>query len=175
MSAYYNEFDPGAAAWLRELMKRGLIADGEVDDRSILEVQPDDLRGYTQCHFFAGVGVWSYALRNAGWPDDRPVWTASLPCQPFSAAGKGLGAQDERNLCEVWLRLAAECRPATCLGEQVEPAIKLNWLDALFISLEQSGYACGALVFPACSVGAPHIRSRLYWVADNVCDERDAR
>ena len=167
MSAYYNEFDPGAAAWLRELMKRGLIADGEVDDRSILEVQPDDLRGYTQCHFFAGIGVWSHALRQSGWADARPVWTASLPCQPFSAAGKQSGADDERNLAEVWLRLAAECRPAIAIGEQVEPAIGFGWLDAVFIRLEQADYACGAAVFPACSVGAPHIRSRLYWVAQS--------
>jgi hypothetical protein len=37
----------------------------------------------TQCHFFAGIGVWSYALRLAGWPDDRPVWTGLLPLSTF--------------------------------------------------------------------------------------------
>ena len=80
MSAYYNEFDPKAAAWLRELIKRGLIADGVVDERSILDVSADDLVGFTQCHFFAGIGGWSYALRLAGWSDDQPVWTGSPPC-----------------------------------------------------------------------------------------------
>ncbi len=84
MTAYYNEFDPAAEAWLRELIKAGEIAPGDVDTRSIEDVRPSDLRGYTQCHFFAGIGGWSLALRMAGWPDDRPVWTGSCPCQPFT-------------------------------------------------------------------------------------------
>ena len=164
--AYYNEYDKPTSEWLRQLIRAGHIAPGEVDDRSIVDVRPEDLRGFDQCHFFAGIGVWSHALRQSGWPDDRPVWTASLPCQPFSAAGKQEGHADDRHLAPVWLRLVRECRPAICIGEQVEPAIGFGWLDALFIRLEQSHYACGAAVFPACSVGAPHIRSRLYWVAD---------
>lgn len=89
MTAYYNENDPYAAQWLRNLITAGHIAKGDVDERSIVDVRADDLRGYTQCHFFAGIGGWSLALRLAGWPDDRPVWTGSCPCQPFSAAGKG--------------------------------------------------------------------------------------
>ena len=47
MSAYYNEIEPYAAQWLRNLIKEGLIADGEVDTRSIVDVSPDELRGYT--------------------------------------------------------------------------------------------------------------------------------
>lgn len=69
MATYYNELDPFAAGWLRELIKAGLIVPGDVDERSIEEVAPDDLKGYTQCHFFAGIGVWSYALHRAGWPE----------------------------------------------------------------------------------------------------------
>jgi len=65
MTAFYNEHDPFAAAWLRELIKAGLIAPGVVDERSIENVLPIELAGYTQCHFFAGIGVWSFALRNA--------------------------------------------------------------------------------------------------------------
>ena len=87
MTAYYNEHDAYAAAWLRNLIAAGHIAAGDVDARDIQDVTPDDLTGYTQCHFFAGLGGWSYALRLAGWPDDRPVWTGSCPCQPFSTAG----------------------------------------------------------------------------------------
>jgi len=90
LTAYYNEIDPFAAEWLRQLIKDGLIADGEVDERSIEDVTPNELAGFTQCHFFAGIGGWSYALRLAGWPDDQPVWTGSCPCQPFSTAGKGV-------------------------------------------------------------------------------------
>ena len=108
MAAYYNEIDPFAAAWLRELIKAGLIANGEVDERSIADVQPEDVRGFTQCHFFAGIGGWSYALRLAGWPDDRPVWTGSCPCQGYSAAGKQKGAADARNLWPAWFRLIRE-------------------------------------------------------------------
>jgi hypothetical protein len=88
MGAYYNEIDPFSSAWLRELIKANLIAPGEVDERSIEQVEARDLRGFTQCHFFAGIGVWSYALRNAGWRDNEPVWTGSCPCPPFSSAGK---------------------------------------------------------------------------------------
>lgn len=107
MTAYYNENDPYAAAWLRNLIAADLIAPGDVDERSIVDVRADDLAGYRQCHFFAGIGVWSYAPRLAGWPDDREVWTGSCPCQPFSTAGKRAGFADERHLWPAWYRLIA--------------------------------------------------------------------
>src|SRR5690349_24417254 len=128
MTAYYNENDPKTAAWLRELIKAGLIADGEVDTRSIVDVRPDDLRGFTQCHFFAGIGGWSYALRLAGWPDDRPVWTGSCPCQPFSSAGRRLGEQDARHLWPVWKTLIEECQPPVLFGEQASGQGGASWL-----------------------------------------------
>jgi DNA (cytosine-5)-methyltransferase 1 len=174
VSAYYNEIDPYAAAWLRNLIGAGHIAAGDVDERSIVDVRPDDLRGYTQCHFFAGIGGWSLALRLAGWPDDRPVWTGSCPCQPFSAAGAGKAADDERHLWPAWFPLIAECRPAIVFGEQVEAAVGWGWLDAVFADLEGEGYACGAAVLPACGVGAPHIRQRCWFVADAGHDGRAA-
>jgi DNA (cytosine-5)-methyltransferase 1 len=164
---YYNEHDTKAAAWLRELINAGLIPNGDVDERSITEVQPNELRQYTQCHFFAGIGGWSLALQLAGWPADRPVWTGSCPCQPFSAAGKGLAQADERHLWPVFFNLIRQCRPEHVFGEQVASAIGKGWLDGISSDLESEGYACGATVFGAHSVSAPHIRQRLYWMADS--------
>ena len=166
MAAYYNENDPYAAAWIRNLITAGLIAPGDVDDRDIRDVTPNDLRGFTQCHFFAGIGGWSYALRLAGWPDDRPVWTGSCPCQPFSAAGKGDGTADARHLWPDWFRLIRGHRPFTIFGEQVSAAIRHGWLDLVSGDLESLNYTVGAAVMGAHSVGAPHIRQRLWFVAD---------
>jgi DNA (cytosine-5)-methyltransferase 1 len=164
--AYYNEIDPYAAQWLRNLIAAGEIAPGDVDERSIVEVKADDIKGYKQCHFFAGIGGWSYALRLAGVPDDRFVWTGSCPCQPFSAAGQGKAGDDERHLWPAWLPLIAECRPPIVFGEQVAAAIGWGWVDLVFNDLEKEGYACAQAVLPACSVGAPHIRDRVWFVAD---------
>jgi len=165
MSAWYNEIDPVKAEWLRELIRAGLIAPGDVDERSIADVKPAELLEYAQCHFFAGIGAWSYALRCAGWPDDRPVWTGSCPCPSFSTAGKGQGFRDPRHLWPHWFQLIRELRPAVLFGEQVSAAIGHGWLDLVQSDLEGADYAVGAAVLGACSVGAPHIRQRLYFVA----------
>lgn len=175
MTAYYNEYDPKAAAWLRELIKQGHIADGVVDDRSIEDVRPDELAGFTQCHFFAGIGVWSYALRRAGWADDRPVWTGSCPCQPFSAAGKGAGFDDERHLWPAFHHLISQCRPDVVLGEQVASKDGLGWLDLVHADLEATGYASGAVDLCAAGIGAPHIRQRLWWVGTRLADTDNTR
>ena len=168
MTAYYNEHEPYAAQWLRNLIAAGHIAAGDVDARDVQDVTPDDLAGYAQCHFFAGIGGFSYALRLAGWPDDRPVWTGSCPCQPFSTAGNRAGTDDPRHLWPEWFRLIRECRPVTAIGEQVASAIAHGWLDGVSADLEAEGYTVGAVVLGAHSVGAPHIRQRLWWVADRV-------
>ena len=199
---YYNEFEPKAAAWLRELIAARLIPGGDVDERSICDVQPEDVRGYTSCHWFCGVGGWPYALRIAGWPDNKPVWTGSAPCQPFSVAGKGEGIDDERHLWPEMFRLIEACHPEVIFGEQVassevvgsqleaafvdavqkgdfatvnrianclvkSPAFGSDrrWLDGIQDDLESLNYAVGSPVLAASSVGAPHKRQRLYWVA----------
>lgn len=171
MSAYYNEFDPYAAQWLRNLISAGHIALGEVDERSIVDVRADELRGFVQCHFFAGIGGWSLAARMAGWPDTRPLWTGSCPCQPFSVAGKQEGQADERHLWPVFFELIGANRPDVVMGEQVAAAIGKDWLDGVHFDLESIGYACGATVVPACAVDAPHRRDRLWFVADrDLCE-----
>jgi DNA (cytosine-5)-methyltransferase 1 len=166
LTAYYNEIDPYAAQWLRNLIAAGHIAPGIVDERSIEDVEPIELATYTQCHFFAGIGVWSLALRRAGWPDDKPIWTGSCPCQPFSSAGKGAGFDDERHLWPAFHHLIEQRRPAMVIGEQVASKDSEPWLDLVQTDLEALDYAFGAVPFPSASVGAPHIRDRLYWVAD---------
>lgn len=168
MAAYYNEIDPYAAEWLRNLIAANLIAPGDVDERSIKDVSADDLKGYEQCHFFAGIGGWSVALRQAGWPDDRPVWTGSCPCQPFSGAGLRKGFEDSRHLWPDFLRLIALGRPAILFGEQVARASK--WIELVRSDLVSLGYAVGAMPIEAASAGAPHLRDRLWFVADAVCE-----
>ena len=180
--AYYNDFEPSAVEWLRNLIAAGLIADGEVDARSILDVSASDLRGFRQCHFFAGVGGWSYALRLAGWKDEWAVWTGSPPCQPFSNAGRQKGQQDERHLAPHFAELIASGRPPFLFGEQVasaavfgkaasaskrkaSPEPEWAWIDDLSDRLEAAHYAIGTADIPAAGVGAPHIRQRCFFGA----------
>jgi DNA (cytosine-5)-methyltransferase 1 len=163
MTAYYSENDENAAAWLEALIAEKLIAPGHVDRRSIVDVRPGDLGGYKQCHFFAGIGGWSLALRYAGWPDDQPVWTGSCPCQPFSIAGKRKGFADARHLWPIWRELIRERHPATVLGEQVASAT--SWLGLVRSDLEAMDYAVGAMPIQAASAGADHLRDRFWFVA----------
>lgn len=163
---YVNEIDPYCAQWLQNLMDAGVLPPGHIDTRSIEDVTPNDLAGYTQCHFFAGLGGWIYALDLAGWPRDRPVWTGSCPCQPFSAAGKGAGFEDERHLWPAWQHLIAQRKPTTVFGEQVASKAVDAWIDLVHADMEGLGYAFGCIAFPSAGVGAPHIRDRTYWVAD---------
>lgn len=164
MTAYYNEIDPFCVQWLRNLIDAGHIAPGVVDDRSIEHVVPSDLKGFTQCHFFAGIGVWSYALRMAGWPDDRHVWTGSCPCQPFSNTGKRIGIDDERHLWPDFHWHIEQCQPSVVFGEQVSSPIGLEWLDTVQNDMEASGFAFAATDIGASWCGAPHRRQRLYFV-----------
>ncbi|UOF77639.1 5 cytosine DNA methyltransferase [Caudoviricetes sp.] len=166
MAAYYNEIDLYAAEWLRNLIKAGHIADGEVDTRSIVDVQPEEIKHFDQCHFFAGIAGWSHALRLAGWKDDRKIWTGSCPCQPFSVAGKGKGINDERHLWPHLFRLIRGCRPPVVMGEQVAGAAGYGWIDGVRLDLEGEDYTIEGVDIAACSVNAPHIRQRLYWVAN---------
>lgn len=172
MAAYYNEIDAYAAQWLRNLISAGHIAPGDVDERSIADVQPEDLDGYSQCHFFAGIGGWSLALRLAGWADDRPVWTGSCPCQPLSGAGQRKGHADERHIWPAFYRLIAERRPSAVFGEQVASADGREWLAGVRADLEGVGYAVGGADLCSAGVGSPNIRQRLYWLADAGSERR---
>jgi len=145
-------------------MDAGHITPGKIDDRPIQELTAADVIGYERVHFFAGIAGWDYALNLANW-GSRFVWTGSCPCQPFSAAGKKGRQSDERNLWPHWGRLITKSSPATVFGEQVDDAVAAGWLDDVFYDLEKENYACAAALLPACSVGAPHERQRIWFVA----------
>ena len=163
MTALYNDNDPKAAAWLRELVTDGHLPAGQVSTVSIKELRPDECADTS--HFFAGIGGWPLALDLAGWPAGRAVWTGSCPCQPFSAAGKRAGTDDPRHVWPDFLHLIRERRPPVIFGEQVASSDGRAWLAGVRADLEALGYAVGAADLCSAGVGAPHIRQRLYWGA----------
>ena len=165
----YNEIEPYAAGWLRNLIALGELPDGEVDERSIVDLRGDDLAGCNQIHFFAGIGVWARALRDAGWPDNKPVWTGSCPCQPLSSVARGRNIR-EKDLWPAWRALIVSSRPGTIFGEQV--ANDRGWFDRLCDDLEPLDYTIGAAVLPAVSVGKDHLRHRLYFVCNANCQSQ---
>lgn len=168
---FYNEYAELPSQWIRELAAAGAIPGGAVDGRSIEQITAEDLSGFDGCHFFAGIGVWAYALEAAGWPRAGiRTWTASLPCQPWSQAGKRGGFGDERHLWPVFYRLVQQCQPSVIVGEQVASPDGLVWLDGVFADLENAGYAVAAADTPAAGFGAPQKRQRLYWLAARVGD-----
>ena len=164
-SIWHNDNDPAAVKWLHHAMNREFIPEGHIDSRSIADINADEIRYFIQAHFFAGIGGWPLSLRMAGWHPDRPVWTASLPCQPFSTAGRRRGKDDERHLWPVFRDLVGECRPSVILGEQVASKDGKQWFCDVQNDLHSLGYVAAATDLCAACVGAPHIRQRLYWVA----------
>lgn len=158
----YNEIDPFACNWLRNLIKHKHLPPGIVNPTPI-----QDLNHVTSktAHCFCGIGGWPLALKLAGWPPSRPVWTGSCPCQPFSVAGKQLGTEDPRHLWPAFFNLITKSKPDTIFGEQVAGKAGRLWLSGIRLDLESLGYAFGAADLTAAGVGAPHIRQRLYWVA----------
>ena len=170
--AFYNDTDEYCCEWLENLISARIIPYGVVDSTPIQRLKPEKLSKFTQVHLFAGMGGWPYALRLAQWPDSRPVWTGSCPCQPFSVAGKGKGTKDKRHLWPYMRRLInhASPKPPVCFGEQVSGAAGLLWLSRVRVDLEALAYEVGAVDSCAAGVGAPHIRQRLWWVADHAND-----
>ena len=170
MSVYYNEIDPYCCEWLNNLIQTGELPAGDVDSRSIEKVTPDEVRKYTHCHFFAGLGGWAYAAKLAEWPADKPLWTGSCPCQPFSVSGEGKGFSDPRHLWPQFFRLIRTVRPSVVFGEQVTGKAGYIWFDQVADDLESCRYPARAFDLTASAVGAEHVRPRLYWVAHSLCE-----
>ena len=93
------------------------------------------------------------------------VITGGYPCQPFSQAGQRRGAEDDRHLWPEMYRLVASIRPRWVIAENVAGHISMG-LDEVLSDLEGEGYATWPLVIPACAVGAPHRRDRVWIVAN---------
>tara|TARA_B110000285_G_scaffold219083_1_gene269294 strand:- start:2 stop:874 length:873 start_codon:yes stop_codon:yes gene_type:complete len=104
------------------------------------------------------------------------ILTGGFPCQPFSAAGKRLGTEDERHLWPAMLRIIREVKPSYVVGENVRGL--LNWSGGLVFEevcadLEAEGYEVTPYLLPACGKNAPHRRDRIWFVAySNECDDR---
>ena len=160
---YYNENDPYCVNRLRTLIKEGHLPAGDVDDRSIEEVSTDDLTGYGDIHLFAGIGGWPLAMQIAGIQDGHGIWTGSCPCQPFSIANQHKTDEDSRDLWVHFHRLIEKKRPALCFGEQVASPAGRSWFSTVQVQMEALGYVTESADLCAASVGAPHIRQRLYW------------
>lgn len=98
------------------------------------------------------------------------ILTGGFPCQPYSAAGKRLGKEDERHLWPHMLRAIQEISPRYIVGENVRGL--LNWngglvFDEVCADLENNGYQVAPVLIPACGVNAPHRRERIWFVATN--------
>ena len=87
-----------------------------------------------------------------------------FPCQPFSVAGKQLGAEDDRALWPEMLRVIREVAPRWVIGENVSGIIPME-LDKVLSDLEGEGYTCWTFVLPACAIDAHHRRDRVWVVA----------
>jgi len=162
---FYNDIDEQGCRCVEYLQERNHVASGEVSRQDIRELKTEDLIGYKQAHFFSGIGLWSLAFRAAGLLDSAPVWSASLPCQPFSTSGKNKGFKDERHLLPSFLDLVKNQRPPIIFGEQVASPAGRSWLGHLFLQMDQMGYRSAGADLCSAGVGAENVRQRLYWVA----------
>jgi DNA (cytosine-5)-methyltransferase 1 len=175
MGAYYNEIDPYCCRVLRKQIAAGNLPPGDVDERDIREVTPDDLRGYQQVHLFAGIGGIPLGFRMAGVPDDFNIWTGGFPCQDISNAGKRAGIGGERSgLWSEYIRLVRLVRPRYVLVENVA-ALLGRGVDVVLGDLAESGYDAEWDCLPAAAVGAPHRRDRLFIIAHDESIGRGAR
>lgn len=176
MKLYYNENDPFCVEWLKNLMINGLIPRGVIDNRDIKEVRPKDIKEFDQCHFFAGIGGWAIALKDFDFSNThKKVWTGSVPCQPFSVMSSNFKnieerKRDERNLWPYFFQLIQKRRPAIVFGEQVAGKFGLDWFENVRNEMENATYKVAAADLCASSIGAPHIRQRIYWGAISFSD-----
>ena len=110
-------------------------------------------------------------LAEAGAVEPVDLVAGGPPCQPASVAGKRQGAKDDRWLWPEALRAVAALRPTWCLFEN-PVGFRSMGLDDVLSALEGMGYATQTLDIPACGVGAPHRRHRLWILGHSGCQRR---
>lgn len=96
------------------------------------------------------------------------ILTGGFPCQPYSAAGKRKGKEDERHLWPEMLRAICEIQPTWVVGENVSGLVNWNGgmvFDEVQADLETEGYEVIPFLLPACGKNAPHKRERVWFVA----------
>ena len=106
------------------------------------------------------------------WRGRIDILTGGFPCQPYSAAGKRLGKEDERHLWPEMLRAIREIQPRWVVGENVRGLTNWNGglvFDEVQADLEALGYEVTPFLLPACAVNAPHRRDRIWFVAYSDC------
>ena len=160
MSAWYNEIDPYAAQWLRNLIAAGMIAPGDVDEDQYERQNWTDTSNATSSPGSAS-GPRPAPRRMAGrQAADRPC-----PCQPFSQAA-GEAASTTRGTSGPLVRPRRRAPPAVVLGEQVEAAIGRGWLDLVQTDLERGLRRRGGVCLLRAS--ARHLRHWLFFVAERI-------
>jgi len=109
--------------------------------------------------------------------DTIDILTGGFPCQPYSAAGKRLGKEDERHLWPEMLRAIREIQPLWIVGENVLGLVNWNGgmvFEEVQADLEVEGYEVQPYVLPAAAVNAPHRRDRVWFVAHAISSSKRA-
>lgn len=126
--------------------------------RKVLEHHFPEAESFTDVRQFDG----------SAWRGRVDIISGGFPCQPYSSAGKRLGKDDERHLWPEMLRIIREAAPAYVVGENVRGLTNWNGgvvFEEVCADLEAAGYDVWTGILPACGVGAPHRRDRVWFVA----------
>jgi len=165
-TAFYNDNDPYCCRVLRKQVAAGNLPGGMVDGRDVEDIDFTELAGYRQVHLFAGIGGIPLGLRLAHVPDTLSILTGGFPCQDISRAGRRAGIHGDRS--SLWREIAhavCDLRPRFVLVENT-PSLLVRGMSVVLGDLAALGYDAEWDCLPAASFGAPHIRDRLFLLAE---------